>query len=155
MKTNKLKNQISYYQRKANFELNQSKESKANFNVEEKHEDNRIADPSVWEDLSQEYDITNATYDELQNISKKLYDAKQISLLEHGILTFNPTKSPQWDTITKGFSNPKWFLTDANSSGKRNWIEEYGARIKRDKKIGNFVGLKHKQKVLKVLKRLA
>ncbi len=102
---------------------------------------------SVWEELGNKFDIRNASFEELCDISMTLYKAGQISLLEHGILTFDPSKSPQP-------VKPNLCLTPANEDGRRNWIAEYEERINQDLKIGNIVGLNNNKKILEILKHL-
>jgi hypothetical protein len=102
--------------------------------------------PEIWEELAREYDIRNATFDELCDMSLKLYRAGQISFQEHGLLTFDPGKSPQ----TSGFT---FNLIPANPEGRKDWIAEYEARLRQDSKI-NPSSCAFDQKLILILKRL-
>ncbi|GGB58513.1 hypothetical protein GCM10011409_39970 [Lentibacillus populi] len=44
---------------------------------------------NIWEELSKKYDVTNATFDELKEISMSLYEYGEISFKGHAILTFD------------------------------------------------------------------
>ncbi|MDI3481574.1 MAG: hypothetical protein PWQ97_1229 [Tepidanaerobacteraceae bacterium] len=112
--------------------------------VETEHKTECSSD--IWEELAKEYDIRNASFDELCDISLKLYEAGEISLADHAILTFDPSKSPQK-------VKPNIFLTKTNIDGKRDWIAEYEARANMDLKIGNTVGYKNNQHILDILRR--
>jgi len=46
----------------------------------------------IWGELAEEYDIRNATHDQLCGIAKKLLDAGQISSREFAVLTFDMDK---------------------------------------------------------------
>lgn len=86
--------------------------------------------PSIWNELSQEYDIHHATFAELCAISQQLYNAKQISLADHACLSFDPTRIP-------GVDKANFYFTPADQSGKRDWIAEYQARADFELKNGN------------------
>lgn len=101
----------------------------------------------IWGELAGAYDIRNATFDELCEISLKLYEEGQISLKDHGILTFNPSKSPQTPGLTIN-------LTPASPEGRMDWIAEYEARLKRDLEINNLLGYANNQKIVQILKCL-
>lgn len=102
---------------------------------------------NIWTDLKKEYDIRNASFDELYNVSSALYNAGEISLIEHGTLTFNPDLSPQK-------TNDNYTITQPNEQGKMDWIIEFEARAQRDLKLGNYQGYVHKNNLLKVLNNL-
>ncbi|WP_422446525.1 hypothetical protein [Thermoanaerobacterium sp. DL9XJH110] len=102
---------------------------------------------NIWEELAKEYDIRNASLEELCDISSKLYEAGEISLADHAILTFDPGKSPQK-------VRPNIFLTKASADGRRDWIAEYEARANMDLKIGNTPGYKNNRRILDILRRL-
>ena len=65
-------------------------------------------------------------------ISRRLYDAKQITLVDHAELTLDPTKIPG---PVKGH-----FLTPADQSGKRDWIAEWEAQADMQLKSGDTAG---------------
>lgn len=103
--------------------------------------------PEIWEELAKVYDIRNASFDELCDMSIKLYQSGQISLFDHAMLTFDPSKSPQP-------IKPNLCLTEANADGKRDWIVEYEARAARNLKMGDMTGYRVNNNVLKILERL-
>ncbi len=107
----------------------------------------------IYEQIAKDYDIRHASHKELCEISKKLYEKGEISLLDHAILTFNPELSPP-DYIKHNYPNYKYFLTKADLNGKRDWIAEFGARVQQDKKIGNTQGSVLNQKLVDVLMHL-
>jgi hypothetical protein len=86
--------------------------------------------PSVWDELSKEYDIHHATFNELCDISQRLYNAKQISLADHAVLSFDPSRIP-------GGDKANFYFTPADAYGKRDWIAEYQARANFELKNGN------------------
>lgn len=109
----------------------------------------------VWEELSKDYDVQNATFDEICDISLKLYEAGEITFKDHATLTFD------WNRGVKYFRQNLQVpvksdlnLTPANSEGKRDWIAEYEARVKQDWKFGNTLGYHSNLKALDILKRL-
>ncbi|ADL08772.1 hypothetical protein [Thermosediminibacter oceani] len=102
---------------------------------------------NIWEELAKEYDIRNASFEELHDIAFKLYDTGEISFFDLGVLIFDPSKSPQK-------VRPNIFLTKANPDGKRDWIAEYEARANMDLKIGNMLGYKSNRRILDILRRL-
>jgi len=111
-------------------------------------------DAPIWNELRGKYDIRRATFDELRDISQELYGAREISLKEHSLLTFNPQLSPQWSEVTKGQPGARYFITNADSLGKRDWIKEYEARVEQDKRVGNSLGQENNQKILDLLRKL-
>ncbi len=101
---------------------------------------------SIWQSLAAKYDIRHATASELREISTALYKAGQISLSNHAILTFDPAKLPMLI--------PDINLTPADRDGRRDWIAEYEARLKRDLKQNNLQAALQHHKIIEILKRL-
>lgn len=102
---------------------------------------------NIWAELSEKYDIRNSSFNELCEISAKLYQAGQIYLFDHAMLTFDPNSLAH---PAKAFK----YLTTASSDGKRDWIAEHEARVKRDLENGNTIGYKVNKNVLTILERL-
>jgi len=101
----------------------------------------------IYKQITQKYDIRNASHIELREIAKKLYEQGEISLLEHGMLTFE-LKLPA--EVVK--NNPyNYFLTKTDRSGKRDWIAEFEARVQQNKKIGNLQGSILNRKIVDIL----
>lgn len=101
----------------------------------------------IWGELAKEYDIRNASFNELSDISTRLYKAGEISLFGHAMLTFDPSKSPQ--PVKTNI-----YLTEPSDNGKRDWIAEYEARVAKNLKMGNITGYRVNKNVLKILVRL-
>lgn len=47
------------------------------------------ADSPIWEEISKKYDVRTATFKDITEISKALYDAGEISLKEVAFLSFD------------------------------------------------------------------
>lgn len=105
-----------------------------------------IYSEDIYEQLSKDYNIRNASHEQVCEISRILYNQGEISLFEHGRFTFK-LELPQ-------YPNYRYFLTEADQCGKRDWIAEYDARIQQDKKIGNTQGYMQNKKMMEVLMRL-
>ncbi|WP_427339423.1 hypothetical protein [Caloranaerobacter sp. DY30410] len=72
---------------------------------------------NIWDELRKKYDITNATFDEVKKIAKKLYKAGEISLLELSIICLDPSKIPalRRDRL----------LCAPREGGRHNWIKVF------------------------------
>ncbi len=101
----------------------------------------------IWSELSRKYDIRSASFDEMCEISSSLYEAGQITLFEHALFIFDPSKSPMTPDLDI-------CLTPAGPDGKRDWISEYEARAAQDFSMGNMQSYKHMQKALDILRKL-
>lgn len=111
------------------------------------HDSKNDSPSDVWNELKEKYDIRNASFDELCEISTSLYKANEITLFEHAMFTFDPSKSPMT-------SNVDICLTSVDSNGRRDWISEYEARAAQDLRMGNMQSYKHMQKALDILRKL-
>lgn len=114
--------------------------------------------PAIYKGLSDKHDVRNATFGEIVEISNALYDAGEISLKEHAVLTFD------YDRATNNLKRHapgyipvefNMYETSANSNGQRDWISEFEARAAKDFKYGNLIGYQSKTKVLGILERLS
>lgn len=101
----------------------------------------------IWSELKDKYDIRNATFDELSNISSQLYKAGEISLLDHAIITFNPSKS-------KLAVKPNINATQGTQDGRRDWIVEFQSRAYRELKNNNLQGYIQNKRISGILSRL-
>jgi hypothetical protein len=112
---------------------------------------------TVYKELSGKYDVRNATFEEIVEISNGLYEAGEITFKEHIVLIFdygratNNIKRYAQGYIAADFD---MYETSANSNGQRDWIAEYEARASKDFKYGNLSGYQSKMKVLTLLQRL-
>lgn len=109
----------------------------------------------IWREISGDYDVRNATFDEISEISRKLYEAGEISLKDLSTLTFDRKKLAEY--IRQNVQTPvksDFNLTPASNEGKRDWIAEFEARAKQDFKFHNLIGYQSNQAALSILKRL-
>lgn len=108
-------------------------------------ETNKIDTESIWHKIAAKYDVRNITTEETGNLSQELYDAGEISLFDHAILSFDPDHFVQSGT---------GFLTKADSTGHRDLISEYEARIEMDKKMNDTKNIVNNERILGYLHRL-
>jgi len=100
-------------------------------------------DPTdIWRELSEQYDIHNASFEDLCDISKNLYSAGQISLFDHAMLTFRYS-IPNMDNATPSYPN-----------GNKDWVAEFRARGKRELKYNNMDGYVLFQRLVGILNKL-
>lgn len=118
-----------------------SNASKSSF---EASETNQIEPESIWREMALKYDVRNITTEETADLSQKLYESGEISLLDHAILSFDPSHIPYGTG----------FLTQKDSTGHRDLILEYETRINMDKKMGNSQSLVNDERVLEYIERL-
>ncbi|MGG3799584.1 hypothetical protein [Metabacillus fastidiosus] len=111
----------------------------------------------VWKEISSKYNVRKATFEEVKEISLRLYEAGEISFLEHATLTFdhakvaNDIKHRARVPVSPNFS---MYETSSNQNGERDWIAEFEARVKKDFKYGNVLGYQSNMKVFNILQRL-
>ncbi|ANC78546.1 hypothetical protein ABE65_017770 [Fictibacillus phosphorivorans] len=116
---------------------------------------------NIWEDLSSKYDIRNATFEEIKEISSALYQAGEVSIKDISLLTFdfdkatNNIKRLDRQGVMNGVS-PDFNLyeTKANEKGQRDWIKEISAKASKDFGYGNLIGYHNNLKTLDILKKL-
>lgn len=111
---------------------------------------------TVYEELSGKYDVRNATFEEVVEISNVLYGAGEISLAEHALITFDYERATNYlKRNAPGVpANFNMYETSADSNGRRDWIAEFGARASSHFKYGNLVGYQTNSKVLAILQKL-
>ncbi|WP_342505031.1 hypothetical protein [Sporosarcina sp. FSL K6-2383] len=113
---------------------------------------------ALYEEISGKYDVRNATFEELSEISKILYEAGEITLKEHALITFDFGRATDYlkqnapGYVSADFS---MYKTAANSNGQRDWLAEFGARAADHFKFGNLVGYQTNSKVFAILEKLA
>lgn len=101
---------------------------------------------SIWHRLASKYDVRSITSEEMDKLSLELYNAGEISLLDRGTLFMPKLAETLGDNIS---------LTQADSSGRRDMIAEFEARIDMDKSsIGNILRLPIDSRILQHLERL-
>lgn len=112
---------------------------------------------NILEDIKSKYDVRKATFDEIKEISLALYEAGEISGIEHAILTFDFERATNYLKQNAPVSIPSSFdmyETLSNSSGERDWIAEFEARAEKDFKYGNLIGFSTKKKIVNILQLL-
>lgn len=112
---------------------------------------------TVYEELSGKYDVGNATFEEVVEISNALYEAGEISLKEHMLITFDFERATNHlkQNAPGVPSNFNMYETAADSNGRRDWIAEFGARASKNLKFGNLIGYESNKKILDILERLS
>ncbi|QTM99570.1 hypothetical protein ERJ70_09820 [Sediminibacillus dalangtanensis] len=112
---------------------------------------------SVWAELATKYDVRNATFDEINSISKALYDNGEISLKDVAILTFDQKKATDYlKQKVPGLTSEEFsmYQHSVSSEGTRDWIAEMEARAQKDFEYGNLIGFQNSKKVLNILQKL-
>lgn len=111
---------------------------------------------NVWEDLSNKYDVKNATFDDIVDIANSLYEAGEISLKEVALMTFDYERAT--NDLKQRFggasSDFSMFVTEANENGKRNWIEEFKERANKQFGFGNLIGHSNNLNIYNILQKL-
>ena len=97
---------------------------------------------SLWHKLGQEFDVHNMSRQQSKDLSSKLYEGGEISLLDHAILSFDDSHLP-FGSI---------FKTEANQNGNHDLIAEFKARTE-DPNTDNKSRLNNEH-VLNLLERL-
>lgn len=108
---------------------------------------------SIWENLSNEYNVNYGTFADVIRIANSLYEAGEISLREVATMTFDFGKaSHDLKQVASGISsNFSMYETNAKEDGKRNWIEEFDARANKNFKLGNLLGYNSNMKISSIL----
>ncbi len=103
------------------------------------------SDELIWCQLGREYDVHDINTEQRAALSQKLYDAGQISLADHAILSFDGERNlPSGST----------FLTEPTSNGGYDIISEFKARIELDKQMNNEQNAQNNQRILDILNHL-
>ncbi|MEK5231736.1 hypothetical protein MHB42_08140 [Lysinibacillus sp. FSL K6-0232] len=130
----------------------------ASFSIQEVNDTTPAAtNNNVWEELSQTYNIRNATFNEVKEVAARLYKAGEITLKEVVTLTFDYERATNYikqHAPIHVSANFNMYETDADELGRRDWIAEFGARAQKDLQFGNLVGYSAKTKILTILQQL-
>lgn len=164
--TMNVSNTTIHYFKTPNIEQDNAKEKLSDsFSLPIKNDSNLVQESqrsiNIWEELSTEYNVRNASFDEISNISYKLYQSGEISLGEHAILSFDYDRATN-DIIRRTtnsgiYVSPNFsiYATEVKENGKRDWIAEYELRVNRDFKSNNMLGYHNNKKILNILNKLA
>ncbi|MFF5996017.1 hypothetical protein AAGS61_14885 [Lysinibacillus sp. KU-BSD001] len=153
MRIESLGSMTTSYQSKATSKTNiDFKEVAATTNLKENESSGYI-----YEELSSKYDVRNATFEQIVDISHALYEAGELSFLEVSILTFDYGRATESIKVAaKGSVSSSFdmYETKANAMGQRDWIAEFEARATKDLQYGHLIGHSHKKKILHILQQL-
>lgn len=97
----------------------------------------------VWEELAKDYDVRNATLDDINKILFKLADAEEISEDEAWRLSFY--------TVTTSVSTVG---SPVDFSFRTDWIDTLKAKASQQLRLGNLVGHSNIGKAITILSRL-
>lgn len=150
-----MKIQATHYSR--NIEQNHTSRIKTGkpFTIQENVEQQHT--PVNYKELAQQYDVRNATFNEIKEISNILYNAGEISMKEHMLLIFDFGRATDYiKNIAPGTTAPHFdmYKTSANEYGQRDWIAEIEARAADHFKFGNLIGYHTNSKILAILQKL-
>lgn len=153
-------NTVASYQTTAFYAKNTAKMDTTGgrlFNIPETVATTQKDASAIYEELSSKYDARKATFDEIIEISNTLYEAGEISLKEHMLMTFDFERATN-DLKQNAPGVPSSFNmceTSADSNGRRDWIAEFGARASKNFKFGNLIGYQSNMKAVAILQRLS
>ena len=111
-------------------------------------------DETIYSELANDYDIRNATFDEVKEIAHKLYEAGAIKVKDLMTLTFDYGRATQdIKAAANGLASPNFSMyeTIADAAGKRDWLAEFEARAAKDWQYGNLIGHANKTKIIQIL----
>lgn len=130
------------------------------FSIQEEKDVTPTSNENVWDELSQMYDVRNATFDEIKEIANTLYKEGAISLKEVVLLTFDYGRATDYmkqaarQTSLPVATNFSMYETNADEFGRRDWIAEFSAQAKKQFKLGNLVGHSSRLKIVNLLEQL-
>ncbi|MFY9377649.1 MAG: hypothetical protein WAP58_05580 [Peptococcia bacterium] len=107
----------------------------------------------IYKLISEKYDIRKASYAELCDMTKALYDYGIITSGERALILFNPKLYPP-EFIRLNYPNYRYFLLETDDNGRRDWLQEFEARIEKNYAEGNSNSAKYRERLLEILKRL-
>lgn len=111
-------------------------------------------DETIYNELANDYDIRNATFDEVKEIGQKLYDAGAIKVKDLMTLTFDYGRATQYIKAAangQASANFSMYETAADAFGKRDWLAEFEARAAKDWQYGHFIGHANKTNIIQLL----
>lgn len=118
---------------------------------------NQPTSSNIWEEISETYDVRNATFQDIKNIAKILYKAGEISGGEAATLTFDYKKAAidiQRYSKASVSADFNMYETVVDELDRRDWISEFEALATKDLKYGNLIGHANRSKVLNILYQL-
>lgn len=106
---------------------------------------------SIWRDVGQRYDVTNMNLSEMDAMTMELYQAGAITLLDRAVLTLDPT---QMSVNGQALSEQTIRLTQADASGRRDWIAELEAQKEQALARGETQNASMDERLLGVLRHV-
>lgn len=108
---------------------------------------------AIFNDLKDQYNIRSATFEEVNEMSQKLYKMGVITLKEHAAITFDYGRATQHIKAVNGAASPNFSMyeTNADDLGRRDWIDEFEARAAKNKQYGNWIGYAMNKKIISIL----
>ena len=122
----------------------------------DKLETNEV-DESIYDDIANNYDVRNMTFEQLKEVAQELYEAGAITGKEVVTMTFDYNRATQYiKQAANGITAPNFTMyeTSVDTSGRRDWIAEFEARAAKDRQYGNLIGNAQKNKIIRVLQLL-
>lgn len=113
-----------------------------------------VVDESIYDEIANQYDVRNMTFEELKEVAQELYEAGAITGKEVVTMTFDYNRATQYiKQVANGFAAPNFTMyeTSVDASGRRDWIAEFEARAAKDRQYGNFIGNANKTKIISIL----
>lgn len=100
--------------------------------------------------LTEKYNIRNATFAELNELASALYQAREISHQDLATLTFNYDKAMSDLRVRQGISQPFPY----HENDRRDWIEVFRERAESSRQMGNLLGYHNRMNVVDILEGL-
>ena len=122
----------------------------------DKLETNEV-DESIYDEIANQYDVRNMTFEELTEVAQELYEAGAITGKEVVTMTFDYNRATHYiKQAANGLAAPNFSMyeTSADASGRRDWIAEFEARAAKDRQYGNLIGNANKTKIMSILQLL-
>lgn len=155
-------NSVTSYQSNSSLQsINKRQESgkENNFTIRHSNESTQLATSdnsntsNVWSELSENYDVRNSTLDDMKEISKKLYEAGEISFRDHAILTFDYDKAV--NDLNAHFHGKTTINVSINNQNKaKDWIAEFENRTQKSRQFGDLISYQRNMNVLNMLHQL-
>lgn len=116
-----------------------------------------VVDESIYDEIANQYDVRNMTFEQLKEVAQELYEAGAITGKEVVTMTFDYNRATHYiKQAANGLAAPDFSMyeTSADASGRRDWIAEFEARAAKDRQYGNFIGNANKTKIISILQLL-
>lgn len=108
---------------------------------------------NVWSELSEKYNVRNATFDDIKEISSRLYEAGEISFRDHSILTFDYDRAVNY--LKAHFHGKTTIDVSTNNQNKaKDWIAEFENRTQKSRQFGDLISYQGNMNVLNILHQL-